>query len=563
MSTHGFDFPISLSDDLAQIFILREQKNIGLPGYRHFIGNGKVKPDDLYVGLGFARDNEILFEKLLRRLVKLQKFKDGADSSSTFYGNPNIPAGYTYLFQLVAHDLTKNTSLPGVMDEPIQKNFNARRRGLLLDTLYGGGPQTDKSVYEAESSVGEFRSHLRVGKVDPKPRYDAVEDTIGCPYLQRDLPRSAQTELKEPTNKWMLDVLVADERNDDTPMISQLVVLFHLAHNAILEKLKAATGLKFTNGNVPSAINLFEATRYILTKVYWNILKRDALKRMLNADVYAEYEASNFKPLADKNIDEIPMEFSHACCRVGHAMIREAYQFNRFHSMQELRVALATNSNSMPQAFPLEQSWVAQWSQFFEIDGNKPLLSRRIGPGYNRILMDETLFRNLDFGKYTPQKGSFPGGLLLRDLIRGTMEGMLKLSVLRELVPNKLQQKSSLLSKNGDWEDRLLVWLEKDFDEFSPRELDSLVKDPPLLFWILFEAMEQEDGKRLGTLGSLIFGDVLLARIDQKYAPPKYSAEGQSLDDIVFESKMPQSMPDLIEFVSKSYDLDDRRPRFL
>ncbi|MFZ1103873.1 MAG: hypothetical protein WAN86_13695, partial [Hyphomicrobiaceae bacterium] len=90
--------------------------------------------------------------------------------------NRSIPAGYTYLGQLVAHDLIHNvlpfsgTALRG--RRPVQDDMDLvrdyRTNRLVLDTIYGGGPSTDPLVYGVEASPTRRSFKLRLGEVRVK-----------------------------------------------------------------------------------------------------------------------------------------------------------------------------------------------------------------------------------------------------------------------------------------------------------------------------------------------------------------------------------------------------------
>ena len=566
MSTHGFASAVRLSNKLADLFALRRTNDDEVRMYRNFAKRGLADEADLYTGLGEAGSTGALFEKLLRRVAMQHSFKDkdGASTDDGSNDNPNIPAGYTYFLQFIAHDLTKNTSSPTVLAGSANKSFNARKHGLMLESLYGGGPLVDPMLYQVTGKPDGIRSRLRVGKVRETPFYKTNPEPGGCPFLQRDLPRNRQDETRiAPDPLSFVDVAVADPRNDDTPMVSQLASIFHLAHNAIVDSLENCESLKFDENGWPKQLNLFEAARYVLTKTFHQIIIHDLLKKLLSERVYHAYSLKQFRPLVDTCVDDLPLEFSHAAGRACHAMVRKAYVFNRASQRQGLVDALKINSAARPEDFPLDHVWVSQWSQFFKLSKTDPLLSRRIGPSYNDILTRELLFPNGDYGAHEGHVPDSPGGLMLRDLVRGTMGGLQKLSVLREVVPIELQAGSPLLSQNGDWAVSLRAWLIDGFNDFSEVELDSLVSDPPLLFWILFEAMEQEQGLRFGTLGSLILGDTILARISNVLPVPAIKPNSQTLEEIVFGASLPSTMCDLIQFISDKLKLNNARPRFL
>jgi hypothetical protein len=75
--------------------------------------------------------------------------------------NPNLPSGYTYLLQFIAHDMV-NTSISLAATDGRRFGFeNARRQPLTLDTIYGGGPAVSPQAYEfsqiCKSPVGSCR----------------------------------------------------------------------------------------------------------------------------------------------------------------------------------------------------------------------------------------------------------------------------------------------------------------------------------------------------------------------------------------------------------------------
>jgi hypothetical protein len=81
----------------------------------------------------------------------------------------------------------------------------------------------------------------------------------------------------------------------------------------------------------------------------------------------------------------------------------------------------------------------------------------------------------------------------------------------------------------------------------SPEDVEALAGDPPLPFFLLFEAMVLGQGRRLGPLGSTLIADALLARATRARAPDGWSDPG--LERQVFPTGLPGSMPDLIRYV--------------
>ena len=78
--------------------------------------------------------------------------------------NPFIPSGYTYLLQLVAHDAVQ-TSVPfWAAAELGLASRNLRSSPLVLDTLYGGGPNASTVAYQVAGKSAADRTVLRLGR---------------------------------------------------------------------------------------------------------------------------------------------------------------------------------------------------------------------------------------------------------------------------------------------------------------------------------------------------------------------------------------------------------------
>ena len=80
-----------------------------------------------------------LFSKLA---IAMAKPSSGIDTD-----NPDIPAGFTYLAQLAAHDITFSLTPFDEAHGHDQPNKNARHSRLILNTLYGLGPGVHPHLY--------------------------------------------------------------------------------------------------------------------------------------------------------------------------------------------------------------------------------------------------------------------------------------------------------------------------------------------------------------------------------------------------------------------------------
>src|SRR5215217_7266264 len=141
------------------------------------------------------------------------------DDPSNPKPDSDIPSAYTYLGQLIDHDLTKQFfgANPTITDRsmpyvPLRRNeidslSNIRTVGLDLDCIYGPAIEVGTSYNIPRDPVNKEKLKLeRTAKAPPKP----------------ELPR----EKVSPHYAY-----IGDRRNDENLMVSQLHLAFLLAHN--------------------------------------------------------------------------------------------------------------------------------------------------------------------------------------------------------------------------------------------------------------------------------------------------------------------------------------------
>src|SRR5215204_3091423 len=141
-------------------------------------------------------------------LVKLGlQMNDPAASSGLPPPDSNIPSGYTYLGQFIAHEITFDNS----KEVPAPDPESLRSPSIDLDGLYGDDPGGE--LYEEGDNAC-----LKVGLTDPG---DAGNK------LRRDLPRRENGV-----------ALVGDRRNDQNLAVAQTTVAFIRFHNKVVEALR-------------------------------------------------------------------------------------------------------------------------------------------------------------------------------------------------------------------------------------------------------------------------------------------------------------------------------------
>ena len=138
----------------------------GMSGFRHFLSDldtlplekrFKVDGDDPLRSDESKERLRSLMERLARRMLVAPVWESGQGSLE----NADIPAGYTYLLQLVAHDLVQTSFPLSVLENTATGVRNDRAYRLKLDTIYGGGPEVCPFAYEARPKAA--RSRLRLG----------------------------------------------------------------------------------------------------------------------------------------------------------------------------------------------------------------------------------------------------------------------------------------------------------------------------------------------------------------------------------------------------------------
>ena len=212
---------------------------------------------------------------------------DGPDPEES-----GIPALYTYLGQFVDHDITFDPASSLQMQDDPDALTDFRTPAFDLDNVYGRGPDDQPYMYDGADGF-LLGSPLTGG--DPKAM---------------DLPRNSATPAR---------ALIGDPRNDENSIVSQLQGLFHRFHNRTLAE----------NSKLP-----FEQIQKLVRFHYQYVLLNDFLPRIVHSSVIADlktngkYDQKKLKFFHWKNLPFMPVEFSVACYRLGHSMIRPGYRLN-------------------------------------------------------------------------------------------------------------------------------------------------------------------------------------------------------------------------------------------
>jgi hypothetical protein len=555
------------------------------PGFRHFLGTPSASQRFKIFGIDPLVEPEglpkvrALMNRLSRRMDAQIKWPTHKDATLECWENPGIPSGYTYLLQFVAHDLVHSAIPISVAGGLGADSTNSRRKALKLETLFGNGPVGSPFVYAQDTPNDERRTKLRLGRM----RWKDKDVEPGCPF--RDIARTPAENVtgidRSIAGKRvaLTEALIADPRNDDHAIMSQLTALFALLHNGLVDIVRRGEPAAGRNANVGAAYKRFLCSRDALTLIYHNIIRKDLMRRAMHPAIYAAYSGPipSFIDRAARESRErdgwqIPLEFSHGAFRFGHAMVRPEYVINDL-STHDLNNTLEKTSANDPVNMPLDSSWIVRWSRFFEIGGSRPNFSRRVGPYLSDGLGNDVIFPAIDQTNRV--------GLLYRDLLGATLAGLWSVDALiaeiAALRPNLIAM-SRLLADRSWRVDQLGAWLasEPAFGGLSCEDVEALANDPPLPFFILFEAMlqPQAEGLCLGPLGSIIVSEVMFGALADNELPAGRDASSltEALAALakeyyptnVFE-QIPEieRMDQLVEFTAEIAGLRQAVPAFL
>ena len=457
--------------------------------------------------------------------------------------NTSIPSGYTYLAQFAAHDLTMNSrAAVDLFCPPTQENL--RSRALMLDTLYGTGPQTSPHCHAWPEDPTEPPVHLRLEPVRIGSKAGPLRD------IGRMIDKSGGIVRSIP--------LIADARNDDNAVVSQITALFSMVHNAAVGKMPANW----------SADERYFGARLAVTAAFRSIIRNDLVRRLVEPKTFAWYDGSKSEDrFLAKGLKHRPVsaEFAHAVYRMGHAMVRPEYRFNLKSESHPLASVIERNSLKRPRDMPFDREWIAQWSLFFDLGRREPQPSMLIGPGYAGPLIRA----------FKHPKDSEGGGLARRDLLRGTVSGVSTLARLRERIaenaPADYPNRAWLLDAARH---RKMVreWLEASSHALDPSGglgnmpkalAEIAVSDPPLGLFVLIEASQKPwSGKSLGPIGSMIAAETFFRALEDESSfdtiMPRAGFGAAEAVKAAF-GQMPETMPALIRWLDRNLPETEKR----
>jgi len=367
----------------------------------------------------------------------------------------NIEAGQPFFGQYIAHDLTADRS-PLRAHGDIDALRNVRSSRANLEALYGGGPVGSPYLYD---------------QADPAK---LLLSTDG-----QDLPRNQQGI-----------ALIGDPRNDVHAVMTGLQVAFILAHNRLVDRLRA-DGVGETD--------LFEDARLALSWHFQWVIVHDFLPNLAGSALTASVLNDGPRFYRPQAQTYIPVEFADAAFRYGHSQIRGDYQvqpnggrFTVFPELAGFRALAPQHRIDWTLLFDVPGRSKAQRAK--QIDGTVPA---------SLIRLPSSITGTVDVDAYR--------SLASRDLQRGMGTGLPSgEQVARAMGAVPLSRTELAL---GDWQEETPLWL-----------------------YILREAAIRGRGDRLGEVGGRIVAEVLIGII--RSDPESYLA-----NDPTWQPTLPSHQP--------------------
>jgi hypothetical protein len=414
-----------------------------------------------------------IIKKLARAMID-----DGTEGPGR---DGDVPGGYTYLGQFVDHDLTMDiTKVKLGKDIRPADMVQGRSPRLDLDSLYGAGPGDEESskFYRADGL------HMKTGDTIAR---DQVEAKAG-----HDLPRVGTGN----TAKAKKAALIADPRNDENLIVAQThLVMIHF-HNQVLDSLPK--GLPDTQK--------FARARELVTLHYQWLLRHDFLPRICSPKVLNDVFQNGRKLVEPEagphTVPTMPVEFSVAAFRLGHSMVRQAYNWNRKFAGTNGSISymfdFSALGGDLGGNLKLASNWIADWRRMYDFGAaGHPKLEPASKVNHARRI-DTILTFPLSFlppstfgGPPSAGRG-FQDNLAFRNLMRGRM---VKLASGQQMAKKLMDlgadvqplTKAQILNGSGGAK----------LDTLSPAERDAVADRTPLWFYILREA-ELNDGVLTG-----------------------------------------------------------------
>lgn len=398
-------------------------------------------------------------------------------------------SGYPYLGQFLAHDISR---------------------------LREGGHDLGVAALACDQLLSTVTSRLDLSNVYESAEPESPMRQAGTAYMNVGYARKDSGELIHNYDLPRLSgkAIIADERDDENLILSQLHLQFLKLHNFLVDEL----GKKHPDLSVPE---LFDVVKKETVLHYQDVILHDFLYEVMNPFVWNAVIYHRKSIIWKPDPDEaavLPIEYAGAVGRFGHSMVREDYRLNRSAKASIDDIFELTGQGSLNGRHSgsecIPATHIIDWLLYLDFPSYtlrarrppEPNRSSRISPHVNIQL------RNTE---------SLPCGggteLSSRNIIRSSQLGVGSGQAMVRYILSKHKHE---LDTHGI----KLTQLTHEQIEAGRRGLlkncPRLLNETPLWYYILAEAYSQEpydNVGKLGVLGSLILAESImgLLRLDK------------------------------------------------
>lgn len=423
--------------------------------------------------------------------------------------NPTIPAVFTFVGQFIDHDLTFNGA--NLFDDQTGTTVPDFASPVIdLDSLYGGrsypddpadmstkGIITNCDVFNDDMSFKLMR--LGTNEYDVTRWMDTTEpDRVGAAYI-------------------------FDPRNDENQLILQVHILLMRVHNKLL-KMTYEQDKKLNPKHKKDAAKAAEEVKAEVIANWQSVVLNDFLPRVCEQDTLTEvlkqvqlpgHGDLKYKPAQDGSL-QMPHEFAIGF-RFGHSMLRNEYALNSFGPVQLFNNRDLERKGDLRGGRALSKDHVIDWDVFYPKNEFDAELSLKIDSKVTPVVFDLP-------ESTIPDAVKTVGNLPFRNLTRSREIDLACGEDLADFFGIDAAKRLTRFQVEPNDEAHYLF--EADVDTYAkpggvgePPENDPLkgVKDTrfktPLWYYILKEAELQENGERLGPLGSRLVAEVICGGI--------------------------------------------------
>jgi len=377
--------------------------------------------------------------------------------------------------------------------------MQGRSPSLDLDSLYGHPDRRDEKLFDGP----RFKIGRATGsKGGGKSSATTLDD------LPRDPTERGKILFEDNFTDSGAHAIIPDQRNDENLAVGQIHLMWMLFHNRMVEAIESVNPDKD-----PEIV--FREAREQVTLHYQYIVLHDYVRRIITEDVYLHVIDGQNRTLLQSCAAEVPfmpLEFSVAAYRMGHSMVRPTYEWNlnfstgnkgpaslsQLFQFSGLSGTLAPAGK--PAAHALPANWIVDYRRLFDLSGYNPThlngASKVASPNFAKKF---DLCLALALSKLPTYMGQ---NLAFLNLRRGSMRGLPSgqdMATHIGINPLTIQQIKKISHPGSTFANVMDIY--------------GLYNRTPLWLYILIEASEQQNGLRLGEMGSRILAETFLTLV--------------------------------------------------